>query len=524
MKTPKTNASNKSDTKSSKVNSSVKSSTKSPKVNASTKPDNKSPNKAKKEEEPVWEWWKEEKNEGGDKWKFLEHAGPMFAPDYETLPHHVKFYYDGKSMSLSKNTEELATFYAKMGDHDYTKNAIFNANFMTDWISVMTREEKSVITNLSKCDFNPMQNYFKKLSEDRKALPKEEKEKLKKQNEEITNQYGYCLMDSRKQKIGNFKIEPPGLFRGRGTHPKMGSVKRRVKPEDVIINCSKNSKPPKAPHGHKWKEVRHDPTVTWLACWQENVQKNFKYVMLNASSRLKGEKDWKKYETARRLHSKVEEIRRGYTEDFGAREMRIRQRAVALYFIDKLALRAGNAKGEDEADTVGCCSLRVEHITLHDDKKEVEFDFLGKDSIRYHQKTEVLSKVYKNLKRFVEGRDPRADLFDRLTTTMLNQYLHSLMTGLTAKVFRTYNASITLEKELEDSSKTVDPNTDTLADKVLRYNRANRAVAMLCNHQRAAPKTHDKSMENLQEKVSILVYYFIGCIGFYGPTNQYNPN
>ena len=41
----------------------------------------------------------------------------------------------------------------------------------------------------------------------------------------------------------------------------------------------------------------------------------------------------------------------------------VRQRAVALYFIDKLALRAGNEKDEDEADTVGCCSLRVEHIS-----------------------------------------------------------------------------------------------------------------------------------------------------------------
>ena len=39
-------------------------------------------------------------------------------------------------------------------------------------------------------------------------------------------------------------------------------------------------------------------------------------------------------------------------------------RATALYFIDKLALRAGNEKDTDEAaDTVGCCSLRVEHIS-----------------------------------------------------------------------------------------------------------------------------------------------------------------
>lgn len=64
----------------------------------------------------------------------------------------------------------------------------------------------------------------------------------------------------------------------------------------------------------------------------------------------------------------------------------------------KLALRAGNEKEEGEsADTVGCCSLRVEHITLHEElegsKYVVEFDFLGKDSIRYYNKVPVIKKV-----------------------------------------------------------------------------------------------------------------------------------
>lgn len=35
------------------------------------------------------------------------------------------------------------------------------------------------------------------------------------------------------------------------------------------------------------------------------------------------------------------------------------QMAVAVYFLDKLALRAGHEKDEDEADTVGCCTLKV---------------------------------------------------------------------------------------------------------------------------------------------------------------------
>lgn len=42
---------------------------------------------------------------------------------------------------------------------------------------------------------------------------------------------------------------------------------------------------------------------------------------------------------------------------------------------------------------------------------------------------------------------------------------------------------------------------DNVAAKLLSYNRANRAVAILCNHQRATPKTFEKSMQNLQAKV-----------------------
>lgn len=52
---------------------------------------------------------------------------------------------------------------------------------------------------------------------------------------------------------------------------------------------------------------------------------------------LQGEKDWQKYETARRLKKCVDRIRAQYREDWKSKEMRIRQRAVALYFIDKVS-------------------------------------------------------------------------------------------------------------------------------------------------------------------------------------------
>ena len=60
--------------------------------------------------------------------------------------------------------------------------------------------------------------------------------------------------------------------------------------------------------------------------------------MLNPSSKLKGQKDWKKYEMARKLKKKIGGIRETYRADMKAKEMKIRQRAVALYFIDKVLI------------------------------------------------------------------------------------------------------------------------------------------------------------------------------------------
>ena len=40
-----------------------------------------------------------------------------------------------------------------------------------------------------------------------------------------------------------------------------------------------------------------------------------------------------------------------------------------------------------------------------------------------------------------------------------------------------------------------------VAEQVLTYNQANRAVAILCNHKRTAPKTFDDQMKRADEKI-----------------------
>lgn len=110
-------------------------------------------------------------------------------------------------------------------------------------------------------------------------------------------------------------------------------------------------------------------------------------------------------------------IRENYTKELKDKVSEIRQRATAMYLIDRLALRAGNEKGEDEADTVGCCSLRYEHIEL-EPPNILHFDFLGKDSIRYQNTVEVDAQVFKNIKLFKKQVGPGHMIFDRLTVSL----------------------------------------------------------------------------------------------------------
>lgn len=134
--------------------------------------------------------WEEERYTDGVKWKFLEHKGPVFAPPYDPLPSKVKFYYDGKivfttellnlhislwlycrtrwwyvgseqnlfilnilgkHMKLSPEAEEVATFFAKMLEHEYTTKDIFRKNFFKDWRKV---GEKITCDESYKCQIS----------------------------------------------------------------------------------------------------------------------------------------------------------------------------------------------------------------------------------------------------------------------------------------------------------------------------------------------------------------------------------
>lgn len=74
------------------------------------------------------------------------------------------------------------------------------------------------------------------------------------------------------------------------------------------------------------------------------------------------------------------------------------------------------------------------------------------------------------------------------------------MPGLTAKVFRTYNASYTMSNLLKEIK--VRKNVP-IPEMVKTFNDANRKVAILCNHKRTVTASHADQMERMAEKVQI---------------------
>ena len=263
------------------------------------------------EAEEEYRWWEDPtKGDGTKKWTTLEHNGVVFPPPYERLPKKVKMLYDGVPVNMSIEAEEVATFFGSMLNSTHNvENPTFQKNFFTDFTKVLKETngatdkegKKIAIKDFSKCDFTPIFEHFDAERAKKKALSSAEKKATKAQKDEVEAPYLYCMWDGRKQKVGNFRVEPPSLFRGRGEHPKTGMVKKRVQPEQITINIGKSAQVPRPPEGHRWKEVKHDQEGTWLAMWQENINGNYKYVMLAANSDVKGQSDHKKFEKAREL-------------------------------------------------------------------------------------------------------------------------------------------------------------------------------------------------------------------------------
>lgn len=416
---------------------------------------------------------------GAIQWSTLEHNGVLFPPEYEK--HDVPVIYNGQRIVLDEKAEELATMYAKFIDTPYVTNKVFNRNFWNAWKEALGPNH--TIKNLDDVDFSLIQQYLL----DQKGI--------KKKSTEDVEKYKYAIVDGKQELVGNFRIEPPGIFLGRGCNPNLGKIKPRIRPQDITINIGEGVPVP----NHPWKKVIHDHTGLWLASWKDVITGKTKYVRLANDSTWKKESDMSKFDLARQLKKRIGKIRSANNKLLSSDNPVERQLATALFFIDNYALRIGHEKGKDSADTVGVLSLRPSHVKLLDGNK-IKLDFLGKDSVRYNRTVEVPKQVYDNVSELIKN-DKK--LFDKISPAALNKYLKSYMPGLTSKVFRTFNASDLYDKELRKvEAKMKDYSASDRVNVLIDLiNKANAKVAMLCNHQKNVNASLKDQLEKLDEQI-----------------------
>ena len=427
------------------------------------------------------------------KWKTLQHNGILFPPEYEAQGITIKI--KGENTPLDLNQEEMIYQWAKKKDTPYVQDKVFQKNFTADFAKTLDSKFKKI--SYEDIDFSNAYKVVDKEKDLKEMMTKEEKKSLAAKRKEIREKlkakYGIAIMDGKEVEVGNYMAEPPGIFIGRGEHPLRGRWKPRVTAKDVTLNLGKEAKVPEG----KWGKIIHDKDSMWLASWMDFLTQKRKYVWLADTAGLKQDRDKEKYEKAVKLAKEIDKIKDRIVKDMKSKDPKISRIATACYLIYRTAMRVGDEKDPDEADTVGATTLRKEHIKISGNT--IEFDFLGKDSVRW-QETIVAEghdkQFQENLKKLVEKKKPKDEIFDDITSRHVNAYYSSIVKGLTAKVFRTYLATTVVKNYLveHDNMKGKTPN-----EKLYHAKLANLEAAMMCNHKRTIPKTFEQSLEKKRD-------------------------
>ena len=453
------------------------------------------------------------------KWKTLEHNGVAFPPSH-TLK-GICIYINNEKLILNNEQEEIVYAWAKKKDTHYIKDTLFQNNFLDDLKKILPQQFQH-INNINEIDFSDafkfVDNEMKqKILEKERIhnLSKEEKKKWldtkKQEREKLKNFYGKARVDGFEVEVANWLVEPPGLFMGRGLHPLRGRWKPRITPQDVILNLGEDAPVPEG----AWKSIVHDHSSTWLATWTEKLTDKRKYVWLHDSAFLRQNTDKEKYDKAVKLEKFASKVQKEIINKMiNAKDLNQRKIATVCYLILKLAMRVGDEKDKDEADTVGASTLRVEHIKFpeKDGKRYIEFNFLGKDSVPWQKTVEINSidtkGLYDNLKLFMKNKRNDSEIFDNVNSSKVNAFLRKIdptnVPGLTAKVFRTYLATKIVKEALKNPPLDVNKRGSE-SKKIYVAKIANLKAAIACNHKKGIDPNNPaskKALERFAESIS----------------------
>ena len=434
------------------------------------------------------------------KWKTLQHNGILFPPDFESK--EIKIKIKGENVVLNLLQEEMVYQWSKKKDapkpgvtEKYVEDPIFQKNFIADFSKTFSGKFKNL--QYAEIDFSMPYKIVDKEKEEKELLTKEDKKTLaikrKEIREEMKVKYGKAIIDGKEVEVGNYMAEPPGIFMGRGDHPMRGRYKPRVTNKDVTLNLGKESNVPKG----NWGKIVHDRDSMWIANWMDVLTQKRKYVWLADTAGIKQERDQAKYDKAKNLSKEIESVKAQIIKDMQSKEQKNKRIATACYLIYRTAMRVGDEKDPDEADTVGATTLRKEHIKLTENA--IQFDFLGKDSVRWKETIPAEGydkQFYDNLKESISNKKDSEEIFDGITSRHVNAYYSTIVKGLSAKVFRTYLASSVVSKYLRSHD---DIKSKSDMKKIFHGKLANLDAAIMCNHKRTIPKNFELSLQKKKD-------------------------
>lgn len=425
--------------------------------------------------------------------KHLSHNGVMIPAAYAAKSLHIVV--KGKVIELDSEQEEMAVAFAKKFGTEYVEDRIFVKNFLKDFSKKLGIDES---LNFEDIDFSEVSASVEHERELKLNLSKEEKKKTAEARKAIREankeRYGLAIVDGERVEIGNYVAEPSSIFMGRGKHPMRGKWKEGPKISDITLNLSPDATIPPG----QWKNIVWEPKFMWIAKWDDKLNNKEKYIWLADTSSVKQQREKEKFDHAKDLQKTIELVREHISSNLNSSNLKRRKIATVCYLIDNLSLRVGDEKDKDEADTVGATTLRPTHIKF-DENGLVTFDFLGKDSVRWHKQVRLPTPVIENLKEFI--KDSNSALFNGIRSDAVSQFLGEAVPYLSAKVFRTYHATKTVKECLMEHKV---KKSDTEHEKKYVATLANLQAAIICNHKRKLPKTWKKSLERKKERLQKL--------------------
>ncbi len=419
----------------------------------------------------------------------LIHSGIM-TPKYEAKV--LSIMVEGKRVQLTPEQEEMAVAFAKKSGTEYVEDKVFVRNFLKDFSKALGLEGDLSPEGVDFTDILRIIEHDKEVKLNKsKEEKKKEAEARKAIREANKQQFGFAIVDGQRVEIASYLAEPSCIFMGRGKHPLRGRWKKGPKEHDIILNLSPDA--PKPPGD--WKEIVWEPDYMWVAKWDDKLRGDEKYVWLADTSTVKQNRDKDKFNQAKELEKTIEHVRQHIMANLKGEDLKKRKTATVCYLIDALKLRVGDEKDRDEADTVGATTLRSSHIKIGPDNLAT-FDFLGKDSVRWHKDIQLPEAVAENLKEFVDNSG--SSIFKGIRSDTVAQFLSEAVPGLTAKVFRTYHATTTVREYLNQEAI-----QKSAPDHVKKYaaTMANLQAAIVCNHKRKLPKNWKKTLQRKTERL-----------------------